>query len=46
MELEKTIKLFKARGIRIEDVEGRNSVEGVFHARDIIEALKKEFDKQ
>lgn len=48
MELVKTCKLFKARGIRVESISGKNSIDDMFSAADIykaFESFEKEFKK-
>ena len=48
IEVTKTCKLFKAKGIRVESVAGRNDSEELFAAKDIykaFESFEKEFKK-
>ena len=48
MEVTKTYKYFKARGIRVESVVGRNNIDELFSAEDIykaFETFKEEFNK-
>lgn len=49
MTFVKTCKLFKARGIRVESVTGRNNIDELFSAKDIykaFESFEKEFNKK
>lgn len=49
MELVKTYKMFKARGIRIESAASKNHNDELFSAKDIykaFESFEKEFKKQ
>lgn len=49
MELVKTYKLFKAKGVRIESAAGKNYNNELFSAKDIykaFESFEKEFDKR
>lgn len=49
MAFVKTYKYFKARGIRIESVSGRNDISDLFSAKDIYKAFaqfEKEFKEQ
>lgn len=46
MTFAKTYKLFKARGIRIENATSTNDVNEMFSARDIYESLERFFEKE
>lgn len=41
-----TCKLFKARGIRIENATGRNNISEAFSAKDIYKSLETFFEKE
>ncbi len=45
IELVKTCKLFKARGIRVESISGKNSIDDMFSARDIYKSLESFIEK-
>lgn len=46
MTFVKTYKLFKARGIRIESVNGTNNIDNMFSAKDIYKSLEPFFEKE
>lgn len=47
IEFVKTYKLLKARGIRVEDVNGNNNIGGMFSTRDIYKCFETyEFKKK